>query len=86
MVNAARAVAIGVVGAIAYDGMKRISRSGALRGATVTAAVWGLRGVRAAEIGAERMRLAVGDVVAEARARIGEQAPAPGAASGHEHR
>lgn len=81
IVGAVRAVAIGMVGAIAYDGLKRAAKSGALRGATVTATAWGLRGVRAAE----RMRLAVGDIIAEARARIGEQAPAPGAESGHEH-
>ncbi|MFC0435641.1 DUF1490 family protein [Kutzneria buriramensis] len=85
IIGAARVVVIGLVGAIAYDGLKRVTRSGALRGASVTAAMWGLRGVRAAEIGGERVRLAVGDVIAEARGRIGEQAPAPGAASGHEH-
>jgi hypothetical protein len=83
--NAARIVAAGVVGAAAYDGLKRMARSGALRGATVTAATWGLRGVRAAETGAERARLVVGDIIAEARARIGEQAPAPGAGRGHDH-
>ena len=38
IVNAARVVAVGLVGAIAYDGVKRVARSGALRGATVTAA------------------------------------------------
>jgi hypothetical protein len=83
--NAARAVATGVAGAIAYDGVKRVARSGAVRGAVVTVATWGLRGVRAAETGAEKARLAIGDVVSEARARIGEQAPVPGAAQGHGH-
>ncbi len=84
-VNAARTVATGLVGAIAYDGVKRAVRSGALRGTAVTVTSWGLRGVRAAEVGAERARLSFGDIVSEARARNGEQAPAPGTHAGHGH-
>jgi hypothetical protein len=83
--NAARVVATGLTGAIAYDGVRRVARSGAIRGATVTVTAWGLRGLRAAETGAENARLATADIVSEARARIGEQAPVPGTASGHGH-
>lgn len=85
LVNAARTVATGLAGAVVYDGVKRVARSGALRGTAVTVTSWGLRGVRAAEIGAERARLSFGDIVSEARARNGEQAPAPGTPTGHGH-
>jgi hypothetical protein len=75
--KAAGFVASGLVGAAAY------------RGAAVTVTSWGLRGVRAAESGAERTRLAAADVVSEARQRIGEETPPPGggavAGHGHEH-
>ena len=83
--RAARVVATGLVGAAAYDGVKRVVRTSAIRSATVTGTAWGLRGVRAAETGAERARLAAGDIVSEARARIDEEAPAPGAMNGHGH-
>jgi len=85
VVHAGRTVASGLAGAIAYDGIKRIVRSGVLRGAAVTVTTWGLRGARAAETGAEQARLTFGDVLSEARARLGEQAPVPGAANGHGH-
>lgn len=82
---AARTLATGLAGAIAYDGMKRVARSGALRGTAVTVTTWGMRGVRAAETGAEKARLAIGDVISEAHARMGEQSPVPGGAHGHGH-
>ena len=85
MARAARVVATGLVGAAAYDGVKRVVRASTIRSATVTGTAWGLRGVRAAETGAEKARLAAGDIVSEARARIGEEAPAPGAMNGHGH-
>jgi hypothetical protein len=78
-------VVTGVAGAAAYDGVKRVARSGTFRGATVAVTSWGLRGVRAVETGAEKARLATADVVSEARAKLGEQAPVPGAQSGHGH-
>jgi hypothetical protein len=78
-------VGSGLVGAAAYDGLKRVVRSGAVRGAAVTVTSWGLRGARAAETGAETARLATADIVSEARAKIGEEAPVPGAAAGHGH-
>jgi hypothetical protein len=85
VVRAARAVATGLAGAIAYDGVKRIARTDVIRGTAVTGTVWGLRGFRAAEAGAEKARLVAGDIVSEARERIGEQAPAPGTVNGHGH-
>ncbi|MCF7549622.1 DUF1490 family protein [Pseudonocardia sp. WMMC193] len=83
--KAAGLVGSGLVGAAAYDGVKRVVRSGAVRGAAVTVTSWGLRGARAAETGAERARLATADIVSEARAKIGEEAPVPGAAHVHDH-
>jgi hypothetical protein len=85
IVWAARAVGTGLAGAVAYDGVKRVTNTTVARNATVTVASWGLRGVRAAETGAERTRLAVGDIMSEARQRIGEQAPPPGTTVSHEH-
>lgn len=78
-------VTTGVAGAAVYDVAKRVARSGAFRGATVSIAAWGLRGARAAETGAEKVRLVTADVLSEARERIGEQAPVPGAPAGHGH-
>lgn len=83
--RAAHVVATGVAGAAVYDGVKRIARSDAVRSATVAVTAWGLRGLRAAETGAEKVRLATADIVSEARARIGEEAPAPPASNGHGH-
>jgi hypothetical protein len=86
IVRAAQTVATGLGGAIAYDGIKRVARSDLLRSAAVTVTTWGLRGARAAETGAEQARLTVGDIISEARARLGETAPVPGAnGHGHEH-
>jgi hypothetical protein len=85
LIRVARAVGTGLAGAVAYDGVKRIVRSGAIRSATVNGTVWGLRGIRAAETGAEKTRLAAGDIVSEARARIGEEAPGPANGYGHGH-
>lgn len=82
------AVGTGLVGAAAYDGLKRVLRSSSAREGAVWATSVGLRGVRAAETGSEQVRLTVGDIVSEARERLGEQAPAPGgeqAEAGHEH-
>ncbi len=87
--KAASVLVTGVTGAAAYDGAKRVVRSGAVRSAAVTMTSWGLLGARAAETGAERARLTAADIVSEARGRIGEEAPAPGTASdserGHDH-
>lgn len=85
LTKAAATVATGAVGAAAYDALRRAARSAPVREATVTATSWGLRGVRKAEESAERSRLAIGDIVAEARERIGEEAPPPTATTGHDH-
>lgn len=84
--KAAGVVVTGMAGAAAWDGVKRLVRTDALRGAAVTATSWGLRGARAAETGAETVRLTTADILSEARERIGEQTPPPAAAAdAHEH-
>ena len=82
--SASTAVLSGVAGALAVDGARRLAGAGWLRRGAVATAAWGLRGKRSVEAGAENVRLVAGDVVAEARARVGEQAPVPGGA-GHDH-
>lgn len=84
--RAAGLVASGAVGAVAYDGVKKLVRSDVVHGAAVTVTSWGLRGARLAETGAEKARLATADIVSEAREKVGEQSPAPGAAAvAHQH-
>ena len=84
--KAAGLVASGLVGAAAYDGVRRVVRSDVLHAAAVTVTSWGLRSARAAETGAERARLTASDIVSEARERVGEETPPPGtAAHDHEH-
>lgn len=86
LAKAASAVVTGVVGAIAYDGVKKAAAKAPIREASVTATSWALRGVRKAEEGAESARLTVADVVAEARERIGEEVPPPVVADiAHDH-
>lgn len=87
-----RLAATGVLGVVIVDGLRAAARRGTLREGAVGLTAMVLRGKRRAEVGAENVRLAGGDVVAEARARNGEQAPAPGAdvggaagAAGHDH-
>lgn len=78
-------VVSGLVGAAAYDGVKRAGRRLPGREVAVTSATWALRGVRQAERAAETARLSAADVFAEARGRLGEQAPVPGTAPAHDH-
>ncbi|NLG56179.1 MAG: DUF1490 family protein [Rhodococcus sp.] len=82
--KAAATVVTGAVGVAAVEGVKRLAKEGTLRDAAVTVTEWGLKGVRKAEEGAESARLAVSDVVSEARERVGEEAPLP-ASEAHEH-
>ncbi len=67
----------GVVGAAAFEALAKAP----WRNVTVSATAMGLRAARATERktkeGAERARLAVADVLAEASERIGEQVPRP---------
>ena len=88
LTRAATTVATGAVGVAAVEGARRAWNEGALRSGAVSVTAWGLRGARAAEAGAERVRLGAADLVAQARERNGEQAPAPRAAAephDHEH-
>jgi hypothetical protein len=86
--RAAQTLAAGVAGVVAVDGLRRLLRNGAVRNGAVAATSWTLRGKRSMEAGAETARLAMADVVSEARGRIGEQSPPPGAGNDphdHEH-
>ncbi|GAA2007898.1 DUF1490 family protein [Nakamurella flavida] len=86
--RAAAALASGIAGAIVVDRVKSGSGRRPLRGAAVAVTTWGIRARRSAETGAENVRLATGDIVAEARERVGEQAPPPtvgGTHGDHEH-
>ena len=79
-------VATGMVGVAAVEVAKRWGAPLLARRTAVLATAWGLRGVRAAEAGAEGLRLYGADLLAEAREQVGETAPPPGAADhGHEH-
>lgn len=75
--RAVPAVVTGVVGAATYEALAKAP----WRRVTVSATALGLRAARATERktreGAERARLAVADVLAEAAERIGEQVPSP---------
>ncbi len=51
----------------------------------MSAAELGLRGTRKAEEAAESARLKLADVMAEARERIGEEAPTPSISDAHQH-
>lgn len=83
--KAAGAIVSGVAGVAVVEGVRKASGGGGVHRAAVAVTALGLRGVRAAEAGAERARLGAADVVAEARGRIGEQSPVPGAGGAHDH-
>lgn len=88
LAKAASMVVTGAVGVAAYEGMRKALAKAPMREASVTVTAWGLRGVRKAEDAAERARLVVGDVVAEARERVGEEVAPPAVGEGahdHEH-
>jgi Protein of unknown function (DUF1490) len=86
LAKVATTVITGAVGVAAYDAIRRVVARAPLREAAVTATEVGLRGVRKAEEGAESARLALADVVAEARGRLGEEVPPPGITDAdHDH-
>lgn len=85
LAKAASTVFTGLVGVGAYEVLKKAAAKAPLHSAAVTAAEWGLRGTRRAEEAAESARLKVADVVAEARERVGEEAPPPAVAVEHNH-
>lgn len=80
LVKAAGAVLTGLVGVSTYETLRKALGTAPIRRASVTVMEWGLRGTRRAEAAAESARLTVADVVAEARGRIGEEAPLPAGA------
>jgi hypothetical protein len=82
LAKAAPTVVTGVVGMVAYEGLRKVVAKKPLRAVTVAVTAWGLRAAREAEEGAARARLAVADVVAEAAERIGNETPPPAAHSG----
>lgn len=77
--KAAPAVVTGVVGAVAYEAVRKVVAKAPLRRATVVVTAWGIRVAREAERkageSAEQARLTVADVMAEARERAGDAAP-----------
>jgi hypothetical protein len=83
--KAAGLVATGLAGAVALEGVKKVAQSGLVHNTAVAVTSWGLRGARAAEVGAERARLTASDIVSEARERIGEQTPPPASGAGADH-
>lgn len=78
-------LATGVAGVMAVEAIKKLGGPLLARRSLVTATAWGLRGVRAAETGAESARLYSADILAEAREQVGETAPPPGAGFGTDH-
>lgn len=85
-VKAASTVVTGVVGVAGYELLRKVVAKVPVREAAVSATTVGLQGVRKAEESAERARLNIADVVAEARERIGEEAIPPTGESGdHDH-
>ena len=80
LAKAATTVVTGAVGVAAYETLRTVVAKAPVRAASVTAARWALRGTRKAEESAEAARLTFADVMAEARARIGEEVPPPAVA------
>ncbi len=85
LTKAATAVATGLAGVTAYELLRKAVAKAPLHESAVTAAELGLRGTRKAEEAAESARLKLADVMAEARERIGEEAPTPSIADAHDH-
>lgn len=87
-VRAAGLLISGVAGAAVVDRLKQPATGVAVKRAAVAVTALTLRGKRRLESGAENLRLTAGDVVAEAREKIGEQAPPPAQpaqAQDHDH-
>jgi hypothetical protein len=80
--------AAGVLGDLIVTGARRVIPPQAGRRLVVRAMAGGMVLGRRLEQGAEEARLLAGDLLAEARASLGEEAPVPAAgdgAGGHEH-
>ncbi|WP_292976082.1 DUF1490 family protein [Mycobacterium sp.] len=80
LAKAAPTVVTGVVGMVAYEGLRKVAAKKPLRAASVSVTAWGLRVAREAEKSASRAQLAVADVVAEAAERIDNE---PGHTAAH---
>lgn len=85
LAKAASTVVTGLVGVTAYELARKALDKAPLHQAAVSAAELGLRGTRKAETAAESARLRLADVMAEARERIGEEAPTPSLGDTHDH-
>lgn len=85
LAKAAGTVVTGLVGVTAYEVVRKAVAKAPLHETAVKGAELGLRGTRKAEEAAESARLKLADVMAEARERIGEEAPAPSIADTHDH-
>lgn len=77
LTKAAGLLISGIAGAAVVDRLKQPGNGNVARRGAVAVTTWGLKGKRRIETGAENMRLSAGDIVAEARERVGEQAPPP---------
>lgn len=89
LAKATPTVVTGVVGAVAYEAVRKAVAKAPLRKATVTVTAWGLRAVRAAErtagASAEQIRLTVADVMAEAEEHAAQGVPPLTVAGDHDH-
>ncbi len=85
LAKAAGTVVTGLVGVTAYEVVKKAVAKAPLHETAVKSAELGLRGTRKAEEAAESARLKIADVMAEARERIGEEAPTPAIGDQHDH-
>lgn len=85
LAKAATTVVTGLVGVTAYEVLRKAVKKAPLHETAVKGAELGLRGTRRAEEAAESARLKIGDVMAEARERIGEEAPTPAVGDVHDH-
>lgn len=83
--RAVSTVITGLVGVTAYEVLKKAAKKAPLHQTAVATAELGLRSTRKAEEVAESARLKIADVMAEARERIGEEAPTPAVGTVHDH-
>ena len=83
--KATTTVVTGLVGVTAYDLLRKAAAKAPLHATAVWAAELGLRGTRKAEEAAESARLKLADIMAEARERVGEEAPTPSVTDAHQH-
>ncbi len=83
--KAATTVVTGLAGVTAYEVLRKAVAKAPIHESAVTAAEWSLRGTRRAEEAAESARLRLADVMAEARERLGEEAPTPAISDVDQH-